>query len=56
MMKKSTVKTYKTQIQNIFKDLNDAFKTFKNYDTAINANFKEIKKKIENNINKIIKD
>ena len=56
MIKQSSIKTYKNQIQNIFKDLNDAFKTFKNYDTAINANFIEMKKKIQNNIDKIIKD
>ena len=57
MMKKSLVKTYKNLIQNIFKDMNEAFEKFKNFDTAIKVNFeKEIKVKIMKNIDIIIKD
>jgi hypothetical protein len=57
MMEKSLVKTYKNLIQNIFKDVNDAFEKFKNFDIAINFNFeKEIKLKIMKNIDIIIKD
>ena len=57
MIEKSLVKTYKNLIQNIFKDVNDAFEKFKNFDIAINFNFeKEIKLKIMKNIDIIIKD
>lgn len=57
MMKKSTVRTYKNQIQNIFKDLNDSFAKFNNFETAITVNFeKDIKNNIKKNIVTIIKD
>ena len=57
MMKKSSVKTYKNQIQNIFKDINDAYEKFKNFDEAIKLNFQnDIKDKIKRNVDKIIKD
>ena len=57
MMKESSVKKYKDIIQNIFKDINSVVDKFKNYDTAISFDFEnEIKKKLKNNVENIIKD
>jgi len=57
MMKESSVKKYREIIQNIFKDINSVFDKFKNYDTAITCDFEnEIKKKLKNNVDNIIKD
>lgn len=57
MIKQSSVKTYKAQIQNIFKDVNDAMKKFTNFDTAIKVDFEnDVKNKIKSNVDKIIKD
>ena len=57
MIKDSSVRTYKDQIQNIFNDINSAFGIFQNFDNAIKVNFEnDIKNKIFDNIDKIIKD
>ena len=57
MVKDSSIKTYRKQIQNIFKDVYDSFEKFKNYDMAINANFEnDVKNLIKNKMEKLIKD
>ena len=57
MNKKSSVKTYKAQIQNIFNDINDAMIKFANFDTAIKTDFeKDVKNKIKSNLERINKD
>lgn len=53
----SSKKNYKNQIQNIFKEINNAFNAFQNFDSAIKVNFeKDIKNKIQSIINKIIEE
>ena len=57
MMKESSVRTYKEQIQNIFDDINIAFDKFQNFDIAIKVNFvNDIKKNIFDKIDKINKN
>ncbi len=54
---KSAVKTYKTQIQNIFNEVNNAIQKFADYNMAIKVDFeKDVKNKIKSNVDKIIKD
>jgi hypothetical protein len=56
ILKESSMKNYNKMIQNIFKDINEAFNKFENYDTAEKVNFEnDIKNKIYNEI-KIIMD
>jgi len=56
-VKDISFKTYKNNIQNIFRDINSTFEKFSNFDTAFQYNFEnDIKKKIQNSINKIIKE
>ena len=57
MVKDSIIKTYRNQIQNIFKDVCFSFDKFKNYNMAINANFEnDVKNLIKNKVEKLIKD
>ena len=57
MMKDSSIKTYRDQIQNIFKDVNMSFDKFKNYDVAISVNFdNDVKNLIKNKVEKLNKD
>ena len=57
MMKESSVKTYKAQIQNIFNNINTSFDIFNNFNAAMAINFeKEIKNKIMSDVDLIIKD
>ena len=51
ILKESSMKNYNKMIQNIFKDINEAFTKFENYDTAEKINFEnDIKNKIVNEI------
>ena len=55
MSKENWMKNYKNVIQNIFKNMNDAFDNFQNFDTAEKYNFEnQIKNKMKNDVNKII--
>lgn len=57
MVKESNVRTYKSQIQNIFKDVCDSLNKFKKFETAINVDFENnVKNKINADVNKIIQD
>ena len=57
MIKESNVKTYKSQIQNIFKDVCESIDKFKKFETAEKVDFEnDVKKKIKANVEKIIKD
>ena len=57
MVKESNVRTYKSQIQNIFKDVYDSLNKFKKFETAINVDFENnVKNKINADVNKIIQD
>ena len=56
-LKENPIQNYGKNIQNIFNEINNAFKKFKDYDTAIRIDFeKDIKNKIKNEIDKIIKE
>ena len=56
-LKENPIQNYGKNIQNIFNEINNAFNKFKNYDTAIRMDFeKDIKNKIKNEIDKIIKE
>ena len=56
-MKENPIQNYGKNIQNIFNEINNAFNKFKDYDTAIRIDFeKDIKNKIKNEIDKIIKE
>ena len=55
-IKENPVNNYLKQIKDIFKEINNAFDIFKNYDAAMGINFEnEIKNKIKSEIDKIIK-
>ena len=55
MSKENWMKNYKNVIQNIFKNMNDAFDNFQNFDTAEKYNFEnQIKNKMKNDVHKII--
>lgn len=55
MAKDSSMKNYKNLIQNIFKNMNDAFDNFQNFDTAEKFNFEnQIKNKMKDDVHKII--
>jgi len=57
MVKESNVRTYKIQIQNIFKDVCDSLNKFKKFETAIIVDFENnVKNKINADVNKIIQD
>ena len=57
MLKDSSIKTYRDQIQNIFKDVYMSFDKFKNYDIAISVNFdNDVKNLIKNKVEKLNKD
>jgi hypothetical protein len=57
MVKESNVKAYKSQIQNIFKDVCDSFNKFKNFDSAKDVDFENnVKNKIKADVDKIIQD
>ena len=57
MVKESNVKAYKSQIQNIFKDVCDSFNKFKNFDSAKDVDFENnVKSKIKADVDKIIQD
>ena len=56
-LKENPIQNYGKNIQNIFNEINNAFNKFKDYDTAIRTDFeKDIKNKIKNEIDKIIKE
>ena len=56
-LKENPIQNYGKNIQNIFNEINNAFNKFKDYDTAIRIDFeKDIKNKIKNEIDKIIKE
>ena len=56
-LKENRIQNYGKNIQNIFNEINNAFNKFKDYDTAIRIDFeKDIKNKIKNEIDKIIKE
>ena len=56
-LKENPIQNYGKNIQNIFNEINNAFNKFKDYDTAIRLDFeKDIKNKIKNEIDKIIKE
>ena len=56
-LKENPIQNYGKNIQNIFNEINNAFNKFKDYDTAIRMEFeKDIKNKIKNEIDKIIKE
>ena len=56
-VKENSLKNYKAQIQSIFKDINEFFKKFQNFESAIKVDFeKDIKNKIQSDINKIIEE
>ena len=56
-LKENPIQNYGKNIQNIFNEINNAFNKFKDYDTAIRMDFeKDIKNKIKNEIDKIIKE
>ena len=56
-LKENPIQNYGKNIQNIFNEINNAFIKFKDYDTAIRIDFeKDIKNKIKNEIDKIIKE
>ena len=57
MVKESNVKAYKSQIQNIFKDVCDSLDKFKNFDSAKDVDFENnVKNKIKADVDKIIQD
>ena len=56
-LKENPIQNYGKNIQNIFNEINNAFNKFQDYDTAIRIDFeKDIKNKIKNEIDKIIKE
>ena len=56
-LKENPIQNYGKNIQNIFNEINNAFNKYKDYDTAIRIDFeKDIKNKIKNEIDKIIKE
>ena len=56
-VKENSLKNYKAQIQSIFKDINEFLKKFQNFESAIKVDFeKDIKNKIQSDINKIIEE
>lgn len=57
MVKESNVKTYKSQIQNIFKDACESLDKFKKFESAIGVDFENnVKNKIKAGVDKIIQD
>ena len=57
MIKESSVRTYKSQIQNIFKDVCKSLDKFNKFETAIGVDFEnDVKKKIKADIDKISQD
>jgi hypothetical protein len=57
MVKESNVKAYKSQIQNIFKDVCDSLDKFKKFESAKDVDFENnVKSKIKADVDKIIQD
>jgi hypothetical protein len=57
MVKESNVKAYKSQIQNIFKDVCESLDKFKKFESAIDFDFENnTKNKIKADVDKIIQD